>query len=124
MKSKQFSFPVLALLSSASTLVCCVLPALFVALGLGSTVAGFIGAFPQITWLSEHKGIVFALAGALIAFAGFWEWRRRNAPCPLDPDMAKACAKLRRISIGLWFLSVVIYVVSVSFVFIVPKFFG
>jgi len=99
-----------------------VLPALFVTLGFGSVVASFIGAVPQLTWLSEHKGIVFGFAGAMIAFSGFWEWKRRNDPCPLDPQIAKACTKLRKISVGLWFVSAIIFAVSAIFVFIVPRF--
>ncbi len=122
MQNKRLSFPVLALLGSSSTLICCVLPALFVTLGFGSVVASFIGAVPQITWLSENKGVVFAVSGSLIALSGIWEWRRRNDPCPLDPQLAKACTKLRKVSVGLWIVSAIIFVVSAIFVFVVPKF--
>lgn len=122
MKVQRVRFPLLALLTSGSTLICCVLPALFVALGFGSVVASTIGAFPQITWLSEHKGIVFGLAGAMIIFAGIWEWQRRNDPCPLDPALAKSCMQLRKLSWALWIVSVVIFAGSVFFVFILPKF--
>lgn len=122
MKTKILNFPILSLLGSASTLICCVLPALFVTLGFGSVVAGVVGAVPQITWLSENKIIVFALAGLLVVASGVWEWKRRNDPCPLDPELAKACAQLRRISVGLWILSAVIFVLSALFVFVLPYF--
>ena len=47
------------LLSSAGTLVCCVLPAVLVTLGAGASLAGLVTAIPQLVWLSEHKTLVF-----------------------------------------------------------------
>lgn len=120
MSAKRFSFPILALLTSGSTLICCVIPALFVALGFGSVIAGLVGAFPQITWASENKGIVFAAAALMIILSGIWEWKRRNDPCPLDPELAKSCARLRKISFYLWLLSAIILAGSTFFVFVLP----
>lgn len=121
MKVKRFSFPAFALLTSSSTLVCCVLPALFVALGFGSALAGLIGAFPQLTWASENKEIVFGAAGLMVFLSGVWEWKRKNDPCPLDPELAKSCMKLRKISLIMWCLSAVIFIGSLFFVFVLPK---
>lgn len=103
MRSSPFSWqdaaaPTLALFGSAATLVCCALPALFVALGMGAAVAGLVTAVPQITWLSEHKPLVFGGSGALIAFSGYLLWNARNAPCPADPTAARACRRLRTTS--------------------------
>lgn len=120
MSAKRFSFPILALLTSGSTLICCVIPALFVALGFGSVIAGVVGAFPQITWASEHKGIVFGAAALMITLSGIWEWKRRNDPCPLDPELAKSCTRLRKISFYLWLLSAIILAGSAFFVFVLP----
>src|SRR6187200_1056050 len=39
-----------ALLASSGTLVCCVLPALMVALGAGAALAGLVTAVPQLIW--------------------------------------------------------------------------
>lgn len=121
MSAKRFSFPVLALLTSTSTLICCVIPVLFVALGFGSVIAGVVGAFPQITWASENKGIVFGVAALMIALSGIWEWKRRNDPCPLDAELAKSCTKLRKISFYLWLGSAIILAASSFFVFVLPK---
>ena len=90
--------PMLALFGSATTLVCCALPALFVALGMGAAVAGLVSAAPQITWLSANKPLVFAGSAALIALAGWLHWRARNAPCPVEPRAARACQRLRTMS--------------------------
>lgn len=121
MNAKRYSFPLLTLLTSTSTLICCVLPALFVALGFGSVLAGVVGAFPQITWASENKGLVFGIAGIMILLSGLWEWKRRNDPCPLDPELAKSCTRLRKISFYLWLVSAIIFAGSGFFVFVLPK---
>ena len=113
--------PYLVLFSSASTLICCVLPALFVALGFGSVVAGLIGVFPQITWASENKALVFGIAGLAIFFSGIWEFKRRNDPCPIDPKLAIACKKVKKISLTLWFISAIIFTISALFVFVIPS---
>ncbi len=54
-----------SLLASSATLVCCVLPAVMVSLGAGAALVGLVSAFPQLVWLSEHKGWVFGIAGAV-----------------------------------------------------------
>jgi hypothetical protein len=54
-----------ALLASSATLAFCVLPAVFVALG-AAVLAGLINAVPQLIWLSEHKLLVFIVAGVML----------------------------------------------------------
>lgn len=93
---------VLTLLASGGTLVCCVLPAVMVALGAGAALAGLVSAVPQLIWLSEHKVAVFSVAFATLALSGWTLWRSRRLPCPADPQLAIACQRLRRVSIWLW----------------------
>ncbi|MEM8986764.1 MAG: hypothetical protein AAGC95_08580 [Pseudomonadota bacterium] len=107
----------LSLFVSASTLICCALPALLVSLGLGAVMAGLIEAAPQITWMGKHKALVFAGAGAMLAASGAWQWRARNAPCPADPAKARACAQLRVWSWRIWGFSVVLFVIGGFFAF-------
>lgn len=107
----------LALFGSMTTLVCCALPALFVALGLGAVTAGLVTAVPQITVLSAHKGWVFAGAGALLALSGGWMWSQRNAPCPADPALARACRRARAVSFWVWLTASVLFVIGGFFAF-------
>ena len=58
------------LLASSATLVCCVLPAALVSIGAGAAMVGLISAFPQLVWLSEHKGWVFGIAAFLLIASG------------------------------------------------------
>lgn len=110
----------LSIFTSSSTLICCALPALLVTLGAGATLAGLVSAVPQLIWLSLHKGLVFGLAGLMLAAAGALQYRARFAPCPADPRLAAACARTRRISLGMYGLSLAIYAVGVVFAFLLP----
>lgn len=114
---KQTAAPFISLFLSAGTLVCCALPALFVSLGMGAALAGFVGAFPQITWLSQYKPIVFAVAATMLIIAGVMMYRARNLPCPVDPKQAKACARLRKFSIGIYIFSVIVFLIGSFFAF-------
>ena len=115
---RQTILPSLSLFTSVGTVLCCALPALLVTLGMGAALAGFVGAVPWITAVSDYKGIVFAVAGLLLALAAFMQWRARNAPCPADPLKAKACARLRTVSWGILGFSILIYVIGFFFAFI------
>ena len=84
-----------ALLASSATLVCCVLPALLVALGAGATLAGLVTAVPQLVWLSEHKPPVFGIAIAFMTISGAALWYGRSLPCPADPDAAQKSVELK-----------------------------
>lgn len=107
----------LSLAASGSTLVCCALPALLVALGAGSVLAGLVSALPQLVWLSEHKEALFLVAGALLLLNGAWQWRLRRAPCPLDPAVRRACLRGRRFARRLYGLSLLVYLVGAWFAF-------
>lgn len=110
----------LALFGSAGTLVCCALPTLFVALGLGAVVSGLVTALPQLVWLSERKLYVFLFSGSMLALSGWAQWQARNAPCPLDPELAKACTSSRRVSLWVYGISVVIFLVGLFFAYLGP----
>ncbi len=109
------------LFTSLSTLLCCALPALFVALGAGAVLAGIVSRVPQLIWLSEHKIALFAVAGLLLVATGILRWRGRNAPCPIDPAQAYACRSLRRWSGWVYGVSVGIYAVGFFFAFLAVK---
>lgn len=110
----------LTIFTSASTLLCCALPALLVALGAGAALASFVGVFPQIVWVSENKTPVFVLAGVMLAVAGYLQYRARFLPCPADAALAAACARQRRVSNVIYFASLAIYVVGVGFAVVGP----
>jgi hypothetical protein len=109
-----------ALLASSATLVCCVLPAVLVALGAGAALAGLVTAVPQLVWLSEHKPLVFIVAGTLLAVSGITLWLGRRAPCPADPLLARSCQRLRRISLILYSAASISFWLGATFAFLLP----
>lgn len=115
---------VLSLFASGGTLVCCALPALLVALGAGAALSSVIAVFPQLVWLSEHKEAIFLFAGVMLLLAGVMQWRARSLPCPVDPVLAAACARTRKVSAGMFLVSLVIYLIGGFFAFIAPMLAG
>lgn len=113
----------LTLFTSMGTLICCALPALLVSLGLGAVMAGLASNVPGLIWISENKLGVFLFAGFLLAGNGILLWRNRNAPCPLDPELRKACLSGRKISLNIYFISLGIFSVGFFFSYIAPRLF-
>ena len=109
-----------ALLTSSGTLVCCVLPAALVSLGAGAALAGLVTAIPQLIWLSEHKPLVFGVAGLLLLISGGAMWAARSLPCPADPSAALLCQRLRLASAVLYGLAMISFVLGAAFAFILP----
>ncbi len=109
-----------SLLASTTTLVCCVLPAVLVSLGAGAVLVGLVSAFPQLVWLSEHKVAVFGVAGMLLLGSGLLIWRARTLPCPADPGAARTCMRLRRISAGLYAVSLISFAAGAVVAFVLP----
>jgi hypothetical protein len=109
----------LSVFTSGSTLVCCALPALMVAIGAGAALSGLVSAIPQLVWLSEHKEPLFAFAGTMLIVAGALQWRtrREGASCPPDQALAEACATTKDHSMRIYVVSVVIYLIGAFFAF-------
>jgi hypothetical protein len=109
-----------ALLTSSATLVCCVLPAVLVALGAGAALAGLVSAVPQLVWLSEHKQLVFGVAATFLAASGAAIWYGRSLPCPANPLAARTCQRLRRLSAGLYAIALASFAIGATFAFALP----
>jgi hypothetical protein len=112
----------LALFGSFGTLLCCAMPALFVALGAGAALIGLVSAVPQLIWLSEHKIGLFVFAGVMLTISGVSRYLTRNAPCPTDVREAKACNRLRRIGFGVLCFSLLMYATGFYFAFVAQYF--
>lgn len=110
----------ITLFSSLSTLLCCALPALLVTLGLGASLASFLGSYPELIWFSEHKLLVFIFAGVMLAVTAIGRWQLKDRSCPLDPELAKLCARTKIISTLSFYGSLGIYALGFFFAFIAP----
>ena len=109
-----------SLFASSSTLVCCAIPALLVALGAGAALSSLVSIFPQVVWLSEHKEALFGFAGLMMIGSGLLQWRNRSAPCPIDPALRDACLKTRKTATTVYAASVVLYLIGGWFAFVQP----
>ncbi|MEM0896285.1 MAG: hypothetical protein AAGJ79_05305 [Verrucomicrobiota bacterium] len=110
----------LSLFTSSTTLFCCALPALFVALGSGAAFASLLGVFPWLTWFGENKAIVFPMAAVMLTLSGILRWKSRKAPCPADPKLRAACAGSRKVGGVIYWTSVAIFLVGSFFAFLAP----
>lgn len=108
------------LFATTGTLLCCVLPAVLVSAGAGAALVGLVSTFPQLVWLSEHKGTVFGIAGTLLAISGLLIWRARRLPCPIDPAAARSCTRLRRLSAVIYGVSIACFAIGGTFAFVLP----
>lgn len=110
--------PSLSLFSSFSTLLCCALPALLVTLGAGATLAGLVAHAPWWVALSQYKHWTFAISGGLLVMCGVFLWHGRRQPCPVNPEQAQACQRLRRVNHWVYGLSLAVWVVGFFFAFL------
>jgi hypothetical protein len=118
MKLRNIILEALTILGSLSTLLCCALPALLVSIGAGAVLASLVTAVPQLVWISEHKIPFFAFAGLMLVLSGVSTYRNRTAVCPTDPAQAKSCLRLRRLSVHVFYLSSILYVIGFFFAFL------
>lgn len=119
------SLQAVSLLLTSGTLVCCVLPAVLVLVGAGSVMAGLVSHVPGLVVLSEHKGVVFSLAGGALLLAGLGLGRQaRFGSCPTDPDRRQACLRLRRQARLLFASSLLGYGLAVLVTFVLPALMG
>ncbi len=112
------------LISSSSTLLCCALPALMVALGAGAVFGSFVAQVPGLIWISEHKTGVFIFAGVMLTLGGFARWQAARRPCPTDPKLAHACQASRGWSKWIYFASLSAYGTGLFFAYVAPLLFA
>jgi hypothetical protein len=117
----QKVFHFLTLFASSSTLICCALPALLVALGAGSVMASLVSHVPGFIWLSTHKLYVFLFATVMLALSGYGQWHSRKTACPIDPNQRDACQSGKKWSLYIYFFSLACYLVGGFFAFIAPR---
>lgn len=110
--AKNFIVSYFSLFSSLSTLICCALPALFVALGMGGVVVGMTSHLPWLITLSMYKEWLFAGSFIILIISSMMIYRARNLPCPIDIDQRMACQRTRKISIVVTAISYTLWLIG------------
>ena len=111
-----------SLFASSSTLVCCALPAIFVALGAGASFASLITIFPFLITLSQYKLYITFFAIVMLFIAGYANYINANLPCPADPKLGRLCMETRKKSRLIYYLSTSIFLFATAFTYLIPNF--
>tara|TARA_B100000965_G_scaffold210668_1_gene176035 strand:- start:86 stop:463 length:378 start_codon:yes stop_codon:yes gene_type:complete len=110
----------LSLIASSSTLICCALPALFVTLGAGATLASIVDVFPELIIISKYKIYISIFALLFLIIAGILIKNASLQPCPTDPNLKDICIKTRKRSKIIYIISVFIFAFASIFTYIIP----
>ncbi len=119
-KPESSKIGIITLFASSSTLICCALPALFVSIGAGATLASMVNMFPQLIIISEYKIYITIGAVIILLIAGVLIKKSELLPCPVDPELRDICLKTRKRSKTMYYISVIIFVLASFFTYLLP----
>ncbi len=102
-KPRQWGW--LILITSSTTLVCCVIPIVLVSLGMGAVVAALYGSLPFLSFIGLHKDWTFIITALILVLAA-WALYRPGRVCPADDTLAKACTSAHKWNTRLLWLSI------------------
>ena len=122
LKTQDDTANFVSLFASSSTLICCALPAIFVALGAGASFASLVSTFPFLIVLSQYKIYISFIALTMLAIAGIINYRTYFMPCPADPELGRLCLQTRQRSRMLYYLSSAIFIFASVFTYVIPNF--
>ena len=98
------------LAGSSATLICCVIPALMVSLGLGATLVSTIEYLPWLPWLSQYKWTIFIIAGILL----IWNSRMlKKQVCAIEDK--ERCEEVSVVNRRIHYFAVTLYLFSLIF---------
>ena len=110
----------LALFTSVGTLFCCALPATFVLLGAGATFAGLTQSLPGLLWFGENKELMFILGGIGNGI-GLYSLKHSNpVACEMVDGQPSDCETTRHWSRPILYIATGLYVIGLSFAYILP----
>jgi len=101
----------LILFTSSATLICCALPILLVALGLGAVSASIFSTLPFLVILAKQKSWIFIVSGVLL-IASAWSLFRPNRACPADPELAELCNQTHHFNKRIWWFSITLWLIG------------
>jgi mercuric ion transport protein len=108
----------LGLFTSFGTLLCCALPSTLVLMGFGASLAGFLGEFPELIWLSENKEWVFGTSFFMLGVSYSGQRFSASQACPIDKK--ENCETIKNWSKPLFFITFGINLIGAFYAFILP----
>lgn len=109
-----------SLFGSLSTLLCCALPVTLVTLGMGAAFASLTANVPGLIWLMERKDYLFMITALLLIISYVMMRKSHNMPCPVDVDQRELCQSSKDYSKITFWITVAVYIVGVTFSYIIP----
>jgi mercuric ion transport protein len=116
-KIKESLLPFFGLFTSISTILCCALPIILVTLGMGAVFASLTASFPFINWLAQESLYLFIASSILLLLGGYFIFLKPQN-CPANQKLAKICLKTKKFNKIIWWLSVIILIISFFFKYI------
>ena len=107
----KFINNLILLISNGGVMLCCVLPAILVSLGLGSTMVTFLNEYPIFIKITEYKNYIFSVVLFILFFNGFVIYKNRNKFCEIE-GLKNECSQVKSVSILLYIFSIIIYLIS------------
>lgn len=101
----------LVLFTSTTTLVCCALPIVLVAVGMGAVSAALFSNLPFLGVLVANKVWLFSISGAFLLLAA-WALFRPGRACPADAALVEKCNAAHRWNKRLLIASAFIWVIG------------
>ena len=117
----DISLSFFSLFAASSTLICCAMPALFVALGAGASFVTLVNTAPLLVSLSKFKIYISVSTFMMLIIAGYFNYASFYSPCPLDPELGKLCLRLKKRSRYIYYLSWFIFLCATTFTYLVPS---
>lgn len=114
---KESLLPFFGLFTSISTILCCALPIILVTLGMGAVFANLTASFPAITWLATKAIYLFVITTIIVLISGYFIFIKPQT-CPSDKKLADICKKSKKFNKVIWYLSVIIVIISFFFKYI------
>jgi hypothetical protein len=90
-----------------------------VLLGFGAGLASILGEFPQLIWLSENKGIVFAVSFTMLGVSWGAQRLTLKRECPIE--QRSACTDAKSWSRPILLLTLAINVIGAFYAFVLPE---
>lgn len=99
------------LISNGGVMLCCVLPAILVSLGLGSSLATFLSEYPIFIKITSYKDYIFLFVFFILSFNGYILYKNNKKVCEIN-NLNKECIEVKRVSKLLYFISIFIFLIS------------
>jgi hypothetical protein len=117
MKFKETLLAFFGLFTSISTILCCALPTILVAIGMGTVFASITSNFPFVIWLSQKILYLFVTTAILLLVGGYFIFLKPQT-CPLNQNSNQICNKTKKFNKIIWWVSFIILITSFFFKYI------